>query len=131
MPDLMVKWHQHFSQHEDVEVQMHSGSGDEHILQCTNGKIVRTLKTNRIFDVALTTETSSSAGSVMKGVPNQALRKRFLCGEIVECYLDQVGWSLGYVLHQLPNAIAVPEDNSESDRLWVLLSRCKLPHQLR
>ena len=115
MPDLLMNWPRDFSQHEDVEMQNYTDSGDEKTPRCTNGKIVRTLETNRIFDVALTTNTSSSTGSVMKGVPNQALRKRFLCGEIVECYLDQVGWSPGYVLRQLPNAITVPDLNSKSE----------------
>ena len=115
MPDLLINWPRDFSQHEDVEMQIYTDSGDEKTLRYMNGKIVRTLETNRIFDVALTNDTSSSAGSVINAVPNQTLRKRFLCGEIVECYLDQVGWSPGYILRQLPNAITVPEDNSESD----------------
>ena len=117
MPDLLINWPRDFSQHEDVEMQIYTDSGDEKTLRYMNGKIVRTLETNRIFDVALTNDTSSSAGSVINAVPNQTLRKRFLCGEIVECYLDQVGWSPGYVLHQLPNAIAVPDLESEDEQM--------------
>ena len=41
--------------------------------------------------------------------PHQLLRKRFLYGEQVECYLNQEGlpkgWFQGYVLKQKPNAV--------------------------
>ena len=117
MPDLLVKWHHDFSVNEHVEVQIHTNSDDENTLQCTNGKIIRTHDTNRVFDVALDVQTTNPSDAVIKGVPNQALRQRFLHGEIVECYQEETGWLLGYIIHQSPNAVSVPEIDTESEIL--------------
>ena len=112
--DLMVKWHREFRVNESVEVQRPpDDDSEETALECTNGEVVLVRDNNRIFDVALTGD-NASGDFVMTSVSNQALRKRFLCGEIVECYLEQTGWTLAYVVRQLPNAVTVPELQSGS-----------------
>ena len=100
-----------------MEVQIHTDSDDDNTLQCINGKIIRIHDTDRAFDVAVDVQTTNPSDAVIKGVPNQALRKRFLHGEIVECYQERTGWLLAYVLGQLPNAVSVPERRSVSEHI--------------
>ena len=107
IPNFLVKSDNDFSLNEHVEV--HSDVRKNiYAVQCSNGTIVRTHNTNQIFDVALDAKNVSSDDAVITGVPNQVLRKRFLCGELVECYLEQSGWTLAYVLRHYPNAVSIP-----------------------
>ena len=107
MANFLVQWDHKFSLNEYVEV--HSDvMKDASTVNCSNGTIVRTHRTSQIFDVALEVKTTVPSDSVVTAVPYHALRKRFLCGEIVECYLEQTGWTLAYVVRQLPNAVSIP-----------------------